>query len=76
MQVNIQLKTGWLHQELAVCLACLHIGLYVQFQHNQFIGYLVEFLVLKVYSNKKMTTSNNVMSILVFLSYLYRFGVR
>ncbi|KAH8869342.1 Nucleolar MIF4G domain-containing protein 1 [Schistosoma japonicum] len=76
-QVNRNSKMGWLHQELAVCLACVQITLHSLFQSGPVIGYLVESIIFRLFpKNSEVQLSSNVIcAYSVFLAYLYRFGI-
>ncbi|TPP56152.1 Nucleolar MIF4G domain-containing protein 1 [Fasciola gigantica] len=74
--VNTRSNTGWLQQELAVCIACVHISLHMKLQHDNLISYVVEKIVDTLFDQSgnfqpKMGSA----SLCLFLSYLYRFEV-
>ncbi|CAH8546278.1 unnamed protein product [Dicrocoelium dendriticum] len=68
-------NTGWLHQELAVCVACIHASLHTKLQHDNLIAQLTESLLDKLFPEHNLLDSSNVVaSIALFLAYLFRFG--
>ncbi|CAH8681422.1 unnamed protein product [Schistosoma rodhaini] len=77
-QLNRNTKLGWLHQELAICITCIHITLHSLFQSISLIGYLVEFIIFRLFpnnNNQVQLSSNGICTYSIFLAYLYRFGV-
>ncbi|XP_018655591.1 hypothetical protein Smp_162960.1 [Schistosoma mansoni] len=77
-QINRNTKLGWLHQELAICITCIHITLHSLFQSISLIGYLVEFIIFRLFpnnNNQVQLSSNGICTYSIFLAYLYRFGV-
>lgn len=74
--VSPRSNTGWLHQELAVCVACIHASLHTKLQHDNLIAHLAEALIEKLFPKcSLLNPSSAVASIALFLAYLFRFGM-
>ncbi|CAL8068736.1 unnamed protein product [Calicophoron daubneyi] len=68
---------GWLQQDLAVCLACIHVNLHTKLEHDNLICCLCKRLVDQLLSKDKTVGVNesSLGSFAVFLCYLNRFEV-
>ncbi|KAF8570250.1 Nucleolar MIF4G domain-containing protein 1 [Paragonimus westermani] len=74
--VHSHSSIGWLQQDLAVCIACVHATLHAKLQHDNLVGYATETLVEKMFPSEDVSTSADAKtSVGLFISYLFRFGV-
>ncbi|KAF5395881.1 hypothetical protein PHET_11409 [Paragonimus heterotremus] len=74
--VHNRSNIGWLQQDLAVCIACVHATLHAKLQHDNLVGYATEALVEKMFSFEDVSNfAAAQISVGLFISYLFRFGV-